>query len=46
MPSFSPTTADQLTQLFPESDAAIPEQWRLPAPLPQRDYLRDGELLH
>lgn len=39
-------TTDQLTQLFPESDAAIPEQWRLSAPLHQRDYLLDGELHH
>lgn len=39
-------TTDQLIHLFPESDAAIPEQWRLPAPLHQRDYLLDGELRH
>lgn len=37
-------TTDQLTQLFPPDEAAIPAQWRLPEPLHQRQYLLDGEL--
>jgi hypothetical protein len=37
-------TTESLTQLFPPDEAAIPEAWRRPAPLHQRQYLLDGEL--
>ncbi|WP_046245900.1 NADP-dependent glyceraldehyde-3-phosphate dehydrogenase [Hymenobacter terrenus] len=39
-----PVTTESLTQLFPPNEAAIPEAWRLPEPLHQRQYLLDGEL--
>lgn len=37
-------TAESLTHLFPPDEAAIPEAWRRPEPLHQRQYLLDGEL--
>ncbi|MBF9223281.1 NADP-dependent glyceraldehyde-3-phosphate dehydrogenase [Hymenobacter ruricola] len=39
-----PITPETLTQLFPPDEAAIPDAWRRPAPLHQRQYLLDGEL--
>src|SRR5450830_1665049 len=38
------TTDNLLAQLFPTSAADIPEQFRLAAPIEQRDYLVDGQL--
>jgi glyceraldehyde-3-phosphate dehydrogenase (NADP+) len=38
------TTSNLLAQLFPTSVADIPEQYRLAAPIEQRDYLVDGQL--
>src|SRR5471032_693770 len=38
------TTSNLLDQLFPTSAADIPEQFRLAAPIEQRDYLVDGQL--
>lgn len=38
------TTSNLLAQLFPASAADIPEQFRLAAPIEQRDYLVDGQL--
>ena len=37
-------STESLTQLFPPDAAAIPEAWRLAAPLHQRQYLLNGEL--
>jgi acyl-CoA reductase-like NAD-dependent aldehyde dehydrogenase len=37
-------STETLTQLFPPDAAAIPEAWRLPEPLHQREYLLDGDL--
>ena len=37
-------STESLTQLFPPDAAAIPDAWRLAAPLHQRQYLLDGEL--
>ncbi|MCC3154042.1 NADP-dependent glyceraldehyde-3-phosphate dehydrogenase [Hymenobacter sp. BT770] len=39
-----PVTTESLTELFPPDEAAIPEAWRRPEPLHQRQYLLDGEL--
>ena len=38
------TTSNLLAQLFPTSTAQIPEQFRLAAPIEQREYLVDGQL--
>jgi len=38
------TTDNLLAQLFPSCAADIPEQFRLGAPIEQRDYLVDGQL--
>ncbi|GAA4036809.1 NADP-dependent glyceraldehyde-3-phosphate dehydrogenase [Hymenobacter glaciei] len=37
-------STQSLTHLFPPDAAAIPDAWRLAAPLHQRQYLLDGEL--
>ena len=37
-------TPESLNRLFPPDEAAIPEAWRLAAPLHQRQYLLDGQL--
>ena len=37
-------STESLTQLFPPDATAIPEAWRLAAPLHQRQYLLNGEL--
>ena len=37
-------TTESLTHLFPPDEAAIPDAWRRPEPLHQRQYLLDGEL--
>ena len=37
-------TPESLNRLFPPNEAAIPEAWRLAAPLHQRQYLLDGQL--
>jgi glyceraldehyde-3-phosphate dehydrogenase (NADP+) len=39
-----PVTTETLTHLFPPDEAAIPDAWRRPEPLHQRQYLLDGEL--
>ena len=37
-------TTESLTHLFPLDESQIPEVWRRPEPLHQRQYLLDGEL--
>jgi glyceraldehyde-3-phosphate dehydrogenase (NADP+) len=37
-------TTESLTHLFPLDESQIPEAWRRPEPLHQRQYLLDGEL--
>ena len=37
-------TTESLTHLFPLDEGQIPEAWRRPEPLHQRQYLLDGEL--
>ena len=37
-------TTESLTRLFPPDETAIPESWRRPEPLHQRQYLLDGQL--
>jgi glyceraldehyde-3-phosphate dehydrogenase (NADP+) len=38
------TTSNLLDELFPATASDIPEQYRLAAPIEQRDYLVDGQL--
>jgi acyl-CoA reductase-like NAD-dependent aldehyde dehydrogenase len=36
--------AEQLEKLFPETEAAVPAEYRLPAEIHQREYLSGGEM--